>query len=102
MTTEPKSASARSPTFGSLSIAAPFTGALLILILLWGMPAFPLSFILTLFLIPLSPICGVGFAVVAAIRRERYSAVWLLGLVINLVAVCILIANRNHIIGSFG
>src|SRR5438270_135065 len=102
MTDESKAAVPRAPTYGILSIAAPFIGAFMIFVLLWGIPDFPLSFILALFIIPLSPICGIGFAVAAGIRGERYFAIRAVGLLINLAVIALLIANRNHVIGSFG
>ena len=92
----------RAPTCGILSIAAPFIGAFLFWVLMWVFTDFSLSFVLGLSLIPLSPMCGVGFAVAAWIRRERCWLFPWIGLFINLALLCWVFINRDHMIGSFG
>ena len=87
-----------------LSICAPFIGALLFYITEWILAAsfeIPFAFELGLLLIPITPICGVGFAIAARIRRERFRVLPWLGLLINLALICYVIANRNTI-GSLG
>jgi hypothetical protein len=92
----------RSAVCGTLSVSAPFIGAFLFFVLIRVFTDSPLSFVLALSLIPLSPLCGVIFAVVALIRRERFRFFAWIGMVVNLALILFVFVNRNHIIGSMG
>jgi hypothetical protein len=92
----------RVPTFGILSIAAPFIGTFLFWVLIWVFTDFSLSFVLALSLIPLSPLCGLIFSAVGWFRHERYWLLRWIGLAINLGVIGWFVVNRNHIIGSLG
>jgi hypothetical protein len=87
MTTDSKPIKACTPKFGQLSIAAPFIGAISAA-LLFGVffQSAPIA-IFAFLLIPLSPICGVVFAVMAWKRREPYWALPVIGLLINFAAI---------------
>jgi hypothetical protein len=99
MATEPNPAIKRSPVFGKLSLAAPFIGGILIFILL-KLP--DMGFILGLYMIPLTPICGVGFAVAGCVRREQHWFLPWIGLLFNLAILLLLWVERDNIIGSPG
>jgi hypothetical protein len=81
MTTQVATRARRPAICGTLSITAPFIGAILCYVLIWVSPT---GFVLGLLLIPLSLICGVVFAVSAWIRRERYWLLPSIGLPMNL------------------
>jgi hypothetical protein len=106
MTTESRAAMKREPTFGMLSLTAPVIGGLIIFLLLGVFPSFPLSFILSLLIVPLTPICGAGFAVTALIRREKYWALPCVCLLLNLVIMYFVFGQMfgkdSHFIGSMG
>ena len=61
---------------------APFLGGLLFYIFSF------LPFILGLVILPVAPVFGVGFAVAAFLRQERYSALPWIGLIFNLAVGC--------------
>ena len=104
MITESKSTVAVVPTFGALSVAVPFIGVFLFLLLASLFSTVAFAFIVAILIIPLSPICGVVFAVVAWKRGERYWALRWIGLLINLAAIYFLIKNASHMFDgtSFG
>jgi hypothetical protein len=105
MDTKSQQITRRVPIFGILSICAPFIGALLFYVTVWILAAsleIPFAFAFGLLLIPITPLCGVGFAITAWIRGERYRVLPWLGLLINLALISWVIANRNNMFGSMG
>ena len=87
-------AASRPGRCGALSIATPFVGALLIGVLIWILYNSDSSFclFLAIWLVPLTPIFGVGLAVTAWIRQEQHRQLPWIGLAINLVWIGLLIA----------
>jgi hypothetical protein len=71
MTTEFKASAKHDPWFGVLSVTAPFI-------------SLPLSIVVFLPLLGLTPIVGVGCAVAAWIRHEKQWALPWIGLLLNL------------------
>ena len=69
----------RKPIFGTLSVAAPFIGGVLVYLLIWHAN----SFFVGLFMVPLSLICGATLAIVAWLRRERSRWLARIGLLRN-------------------
>jgi hypothetical protein len=72
----------------------------------WVLSDFQYGFILGLCILPLTPICGVGFAVAAWVRHEKYQALPWIGLLLNLVVMYFifgqLFSKGSHFIGSMG
>lgn len=98
MTSEFKPVVTGVPVFGIISVTAPFIGMALIYVLLRWLGATEFGFFSALLLIPLSPLCGIAFALGARKRGEPYKALPLIGLLLNLAILCFLIANANHAI----
>jgi hypothetical protein len=69
----------RKPIFGTLSVAAPFLGGVLVYLLICQAN----SFFVGLFMVPLSLIGGATLAIVAWLRRERYRWLAWIGLPLN-------------------
>ena len=87
MTTEFRASAKRDPWFGMLSVMAPFIGWFLGLTFLSLLSFWDLSF-LSLYILPLTPICGIGFAVAAWKRHEKHWALPWIGLLLNLAILC--------------
>jgi hypothetical protein len=96
--TQPGPMVARPSTFGALSIAAPFIGGVLVYLLIFHSDQIVPAYILGLLLVPLSPICGVIFAVVAWIRREPSWIFPWIGLLLNLGVLLFLYIERNNLL----
>ena len=69
----------RNPIFGTLSVAAPFLGGVLVYLLICQAN----SFFVGLFMVPLSLICGVILAIMAWLRGERSRWLAWIGLLLN-------------------
>ena len=92
------------PVCGIFSICSPFIGALLFYFAEWILSAsleIPFAFEFGLLLIPITPLCGVAFAIVAWIRGERYRALPWFGLLIN-VALAYWVFSMKSWVGSMG
>jgi hypothetical protein len=74
-----KAVVSRNPIFGTLSVAAPFLGGVLVYLLICQAN----SFFVGLFMVPLSLIGGATLAIVAWLRRERYRSLAWIGLPLN-------------------
>lgn len=79
----------RKPAFGTLSIAAPVIGGLICYLIVWVWSDFEYCMLGFVFL-GLAPFFGVGFALVALARREKYQALSWIGLVVNVVVLYLL------------
>lgn len=94
------------PVFGILSTCAPFIGAFLFYFAEWILAAsleIPFAFELGLLVIPFTPLCGIGFAMLAWVRGEPYRAIPWLGLLINLaVLIWVVWISQHGSIGSMG
>ncbi len=97
---ETEGAPARKPIFGVLSLATPTLAGLIILGAMVSEILAAVLFFLVLVVPFLFPACGLAFAVVAGIRRERWPVLWSLGLFIN-GAMLIFLALAPRDIGHF-
>jgi len=87
MTSDAKPIMASGPIFGLLSIASPIVGGILSALLFGAFYYIGPIVLLALLLVPLSPICGVIFAALALVRREKYSVLPAVGMLINLAVI---------------
>lgn len=93
------------PTFGLLSVFAPVIGAFLFYFTELILCDFiPFAFLLLILIVPMTPLCGIGFAIMSWLRHERYFVLAYIGLILNLVFgyFCIVNLFKSFKYFSFG